>query len=94
MIKEDFVQYLVKKSFQDDSTARQYVNWLLDFFRETLISGEQIKIRGIGTFSVKDRNGRRLRNFRTNETVTVEPYKAVCFNPSQKLKKLINNKGK
>ena len=90
MIKEDFVQYLVKKSYQDDATARQYVNWLLDFFKDTLISGEPITIRGIGTFSVKERKGRQLLDLKTKETVTVKPYKTVCFHPSPKFKKLIN----
>lgn len=41
--------------------------------------GEDVQIRGFGSFKVKDRKGRKGRNPRTGEQITIAPRRVLTF---------------
>ena len=63
---------------------------VLSIMKQTLESGEKIKIAGFGNFEVKSKNGRRGRNPQTGETITIEPRRILTFKPSNVLRSAIN----
>lgn len=54
----------------------------LDAVQETMARGDNIEIRGFGTFKLRHRKARTARNPRTGEPVAVPPRVASVFKPS------------
>ena len=59
--------------------------------KESLESGETIKISGFGSFVVNQKNARRGRNPQTGEAITIEARKVLTFKPSSLLNTAINS---
>lgn len=72
-----------------DSTAM--MESVFAIMKESLESGETIKISGFGNFEVKQKEARRGRNPQTGETITIEARKVLTFKPSNLLNKAINS---
>ena len=58
--------------------------------KNTLESGEDLKISGFGSFTVKKKADRRGRNPQTGESITIEARRILTFKPSGVLKAQIN----
>jgi nucleoid DNA-binding protein len=69
------------------------IHRIIDLFifqlKEGLLSGKTIELRGLGTFEVRMRKGRRARNPKTGEKVEVENHGVVYFRPGRELKKKV-----
>lgn len=57
---------------------------------EKLASGEVVQITGFGSFRVRNRAEREIRNPRTGEKTTIAAYKAPVFKPGKALKNSVN----
>ena len=55
----------------------------LDAVKEARARGDNIEIRGFGTFKVRHRKARTARNPRTGAAVEVPPRRAPVFQPSR-----------
>ncbi|MDH5759261.1 MAG: integration host factor subunit beta [Gemmatimonadota bacterium] len=62
------------------------VDGFLNAVKLALASGENIEIRGFGTFKVKKRKSRTARNPRTGDAVDVPPRSVPIFKPSKHLR--------
>ena len=76
------------KITQKDAVA--YVEAVLGLVKDTLESGEPVKIGGFGKFQVKQKADRQWRNPQTGETLTIAARKVITFSPSPLLKDRIN----
>src|SRR5271168_5176383 len=56
----------------------------------TLESGESVKISGIGTFSVRQKERRNGRNPKPGKEVPILPRRVLVFRPSHVLKARVN----
>ncbi len=63
---------------------------LLEIFKESLESGEDVMISGFGKFKVKNKKERRGRNPATGEGLILSPRRVVTFKSSDKLRNRIN----
>lgn len=90
MIKADLVKKIAKEMDISRQEAETGVNLFFDTIKEALQKGEEIELRGFGSFRFRERGGRVGRNPRTGETVNVPPKKVLYFKPSKILKNLIN----
>jgi integration host factor subunit alpha len=63
---------------------------VLSIMKETLESGEKLKIAGFGSFEVKQKKDRRGRNPQTGESITIEARRILTFKPSDVLRNAIN----
>jgi integration host factor subunit alpha len=61
--------------------------------KDTLASGENLKISGFGNFEVNQKHDRRGRNPQTGETMIITARKVLTFKPSGVLKQAINADG-
>lgn len=58
--------------------------------KESLETGESIKVSGFGNFEVKQKEARRGRNPQTGEAITIEARKVLTFKPSTLLRQAVN----
>ena len=66
--------------------AEQVVDCVIDSVVNTLKSGNEVSIAGLGIFSVKKRAARTARNPRTGETVQVKAMNVPKFRAAKALK--------
>ena len=63
---------------------------VFSIMKDTLESGENLKISGFGGFEVKQKADRRGRNPQTGEEITIVARRVLTFKPSAMLKQSIN----
>jgi integration host factor subunit beta len=90
MIKADMIFKISKDMNIPKQEAEQGVNLFFTTIRDALLKGQEIEIRGFGSFRFRTRPGRTGRNPRTGTPVSVPPKKVLYFKPSKQLKELIN----
>lgn len=90
MIKADLINKIAKEMNISKQDAEVGVNLFFGTIKEALKRGEEIELRGFGSFRFRMRDGRAGRNPRTGEPVQVPPKKVLYFKPSKLLKNQIN----
>jgi len=90
MIKADLVNKLAKEMNISKQEAETGVNLFFHAIKEALLRGEEIELRGFGSFRFRQRGARAGRNPRTGEPVQVPAKKVLYFKPSKLLKNMIN----
>lgn len=66
--------------------AREWMKLFIDTMAEVLESGERIKIKGLGTFYVKEVKEKNMKCGLTGEMCHVPAYSKVNFNPYKSFK--------
>lgn len=89
--RRELAESLAGKLGFPQSSCSQIVDSLLDQMKQTMLSGESIKLVHFGTFTVRNKSPRRGRNPRTGETITIKKRQAVSFRPSKKLREQVNS---
>jgi len=90
MIKADLINKLSKEMDISKQEAEAGVNLFFQTIKEALQNGEEIELRGFGSFRFRQRGARAGRNPRTGKPVQVPPKQVLYFKPSKLLKNLIN----
>ena len=90
MIKADLINQISKEMKISRQEAETGVNLFFDTLKEALLKGEEIELRGFGSFRFRKRSSRSGRNPRTGDPVKVPPKKVLYFKPGKNLKKMIN----
>ncbi len=70
--------------------ASRHVEFLLEYFKKTLASGENILISGFGKFIVKEKNERGGKHSQTENALPPHGSRVVTFRCSPVLKKKLN----
>jgi len=91
MIKADLIDKISKEMNLSKQEAELGVNLFFDTIKDALTNGEEIELRGFGSFRFRNRGARSGRNPRTGEPVKVPPKKVLYFKPSKLLKNMINS---
>lgn len=89
MIKADLVNKIAKEMSISKQEAETGVNLFFQTIKEAIMNGEEIELRGFGSFRFRQRGARSGRNPRTGEPVQVSPKKVLYFKPSKLLKNMI-----
>ena len=71
--------------------ASEVVDTIFSVMKETLTSGESIKLVQFGTLMVRDKAPRRGRNPRTGDAMMISKRKMVSFRPSKGLRERLNS---
>ncbi len=92
MIKADLIERIAKEMDIPKQEAETGVNLFFKAIKDALLRGEEIEIRGFGSFRFRTRTSRAGRNPRTGEPVKVPQKNVLYFKPSKLLKELVNKK--
>lgn len=63
--------------------AEKAFNSLIDGIKDSLKKGKRVTISGFGSFEVKARKARKVKNPRTGEVINIPKKKRVKLNPSK-----------
>lgn len=70
--------------------AKEELDRVIECIVEAIVSGEGVRLMGLGTFTVEDKPAHVARNPRTGETINVPAKKAPKFKISASLKDAVN----
>jgi integration host factor subunit alpha len=73
--------------------AAALVEQVLSEIGDAFARGENVKLSGFGTFTVRQKAERMDRNPKTGVEVPIEPRRAITFSPSDVLKDHVNSNG-
>ena len=90
MIKADLINKISQELSIPKQEAEEGVNLFFDMIKEAILKGEEIEIRGFGSFRTRQRRGRIGRNPKTGAKVEVPPKRIPYFKPSKELKEFVN----
>lgn len=90
MTKSDIAKQVQAKLELPHHQCAQLVDSVLQIMKQTLESGEQLKISKFGSFEVRQKRDRLGRNPQTGESLTIESRKVLVFKPSHGLKARLN----
>lgn len=86
LTKAEIAEYLFEKVGLNKVDAKDLVEDFFEEVRETLETGEQVKLSGFGNFELREKKSRPGRNPKTGEDIPISARRVVTFRPGQKLK--------
>jgi integration host factor subunit beta len=88
--KSDLIAVLAAKENLTELQATQVIKLIFNGFKEALVTGERIEIRGFGSLVVRNYNSYAGRNPKTGEIVEVKAKKSAYFKIGKVLKNKMN----
>ncbi|HEY1124035.1 MAG TPA: integration host factor subunit alpha [Sphingobium sp.] len=90
LTRADIAELLNKQIGLSRAESAELVEQVLDLVTDALVSGENVKISGFGTFVLRDKNERVGRNPKTGIEVPITPRRVLTFRPSQTLRERVS----
>ena len=87
---QDIARILVEKNALDAATAEQFVSTMFSVIQQALEQGQQVKVRGLGTFKIIDVDARESVNVNTGERVLIAGHSKLSFTPDTTIRELVN----
>jgi len=91
MTKADIVQKIASETGLDKKDVQKIIELFMYEVKDALKNGENVYLRGFGTFAVKKRAKKVARNISKNETVIVPERFIPAFKPSKMFAELVKN---
>ena len=91
LTKAHLIDSVCQKWGYSKKEASDIIELIFSVMKNTLASGEQIKISGFGNFVIRDKHARVGRNPQTGESMEISARRVLTFRPSQVLKGNLNN---
>src|SRR5437899_13100799 len=79
MLKSDLIAILVAKRQLTQKQAELTIETISEPMKAALCRGDNIEIRGLGAFHVKNYQGYNGRNPKTGEVIPVKPKRGIVF---------------
>lgn len=93
MTKADIVNTISKETGVEKAVVRSVVEEFMEQVRHSLIKGENVYLRGFGTFLLKHRAAKTARNISKNTTIVVPAHNIPAFKPAKTFHTSIAGKG-
>ena len=90
MTKTELISALAEATELSKTQTEKVLGAFISKVADTLASGNDVRIAGLGTFSVKSRPAREGRNPRTGETIKIAASKSPAFKAGKELKDKVN----
>jgi nucleoid DNA-binding protein/flagellar basal body-associated protein FliL len=87
---QEMVEQIAAKLSVSKRVAEEFLKSLFAEIEETLLKGEPVKIKNLGTFKMQWNEPRKSVNVQTGEVFTIEGYNKVTFTPDTDLKEAVN----
>ena len=83
MTKADIVNEIAKNTGIDKQSILVTVESFMDTVKKSLSSGEDVFLRGFGSFIVKKRAQKTARNISKNTVIIIPEHKIPAFKPAK-----------
>ena len=85
MTKADIVSEISKSTGIDKQTVLASVESFMDIVKSSLAQGENVYLRGFGSFVIKKRAQKTARNISKNTTIIIPEHNIPSFKPAKEL---------
>ena len=83
MTKADIVNEIAKKTGVEKTQIQTLVEEFMEEVKGSLANGENVYLRGFGSFIVKKRAEKVARNISKNTTITIPAHNIPAFKPAK-----------
>ena len=83
MTKADIVNEIAKSTGVEKAAVLATVEKFMEVVKESLANGENVYLRGFGSFIVKTRCQKTARNISKNTTIIIPEHKIPAFKPAR-----------
>ncbi|MBN4077818.1 integration host factor subunit beta [Nitrospina gracilis] len=90
MTKANLVERVADKIHVTKKQAEVVINALLESIRDSLSEGNNVEIRGFGSFRIRERNARIARNPKSGQAVEVPAKKVPFFKAGKDLRDIVD----
>ncbi len=90
LTKKDIIREVNQLGYNWRDSA-EIVEALLEIMKKSLENGEDVLVSGFGKFVVQEKKPKSVRNFATDESMSLDARRVLTFRPSGKLRNRINN---
>jgi|YelNatPaOPRAMG01_1025707.scaffolds.fasta_scaffold19601_5 integration host factor subunit alpha len=87
--KAELAELIYKNIGFSKKDAIDIVDTFFELIKEGIVSGEKVKIKGIGTFYARAKKERLGRNPQTNKPMVISARKVIVYRAGTSLKKLL-----
>ena len=89
MTKFEIVKEVSRNTGIEATTVQAVVEGFMEAVKGSMSKGQNIYLRGFGTFEVKTRKAKTGRNITKNTTVVIPEHKVPAFKPCPDFKKAV-----
>jgi DNA-binding protein HU len=89
MTKADIVKNVANTTGLDRQEVLQVVEAFMDTVKSAMSQGDNVYLRGFGSFVVKERAEKTARNISQQKTIIVPAHKVPTFKPSKAFTSMI-----
>ncbi len=90
MKKSEMIESLANATGLSKADSTKAFNEVFEMIKGELAKGNNVAVSGFGTFKVSNRAARTARNPKTGAAIQVPASKAVKFQVSSELKRIVN----
>ena len=83
MTKAELISKIAKRTGVEKTEVLSVVTAYMDHIKESLREGENVYLRGFGSFIIKKRAEKKARNISKNTTITIPEHSIPSFKPAR-----------
>lgn len=89
MTKAEIVREIAEKTGVEKQVVMQVVEGMMESIKNSMINGEEVFLRGFGSFIIKRRAEKTARNISKNTTIVIPAHNIPVFKPSKSFQEKI-----
>lgn len=90
MTKAEICAEISRQTGLERAAVVTVVEKFMEVVKDSMAGGENVYLRGFGTFDIKERAEKTARNISKGETIIVPAHKIPHFKPSPEFKKMFD----
>lgn len=94
MTKAELVNEISQRTGLEKRIVLETVETCMDVIKDTMVDGENVYLRGFGSFVVKTRAPKTARNITKNTTIQLPARDVPTFKPSRQFTERVDKKNK
>lgn len=83
MTKADIVNEIARTTGIEKAHVLETIEKFMDIVKDSLANGENVYLRGFGSFIIKVRSEKTARNISKNTTIIIPEHKIPAFKPAK-----------
>ncbi len=83
MTKADIVNEIAKNTGIEKATVQKTVEAFMETVKNSMIAGNNVYLRGFGSFVIKKRAKKTARNISKNTTIVIPAHNIPAFKPAK-----------
>ena len=91
MTKAEIVAEIANKTGIEKVAVQEVVETFMETVKETMTNGENVYLRGFGSFIIKERAEKTGRNISKNETIIIPAHNIPAFKPAKSFVNEVKN---